>query len=403
MAKIGTSAKDDPHKRHCLSIPELVHLICKEVGCDDSDSRQSSTGPAVDVLWRDLDHIRPVLKCLPYNLLQHCPIPRSNRPSLGLGDLERPLIYSKRVRSLRVVLLERRCTASYAASLFMEMCALVPAHEIFPNLQHLQWSLDQYLSQDLYHLFVPTVTHLSLYPRFMSGVHGLRRGVPHELYAGLKVATISPHVYCPRHVSAFVQLLAQIENLGVSTLDPPALTHLSNLPRLEKLSLLDTKRIHADSQPLPFVGGFAALRHLTCDTLEFPTQFLNALHDSDLTRVKVITATPVTDTEAKAFFIALALHVAHGALEELCLLRETTTGDQPSSSAHDFQSDSDDGLEAQTLLCLVCFSNLRTIQVEVPVRFHVDDETMSALISSWPRLEALTFMSANQLRHLGKA
>ncbi|KAJ7893969.1 hypothetical protein B0H14DRAFT_2684343 [Mycena olivaceomarginata] len=384
MAKIGTSAKDDPHKRHCLSIPELVHLICKEVGCDDSDSRRRDlaalvrtcrifNGPAVDVLWRDLDHIRPVLKCLPYNLLQHCPIPRSNRPSLGLGDLERPLIYSKRVRSLRVVLLERRCTASYAASLFMEMCALVPAHEIFPNLQHLRWSLDQYLSQDLYHLFVPTVTHLSLYPRFMSGVHGLRA------------------------------LLAQIENLGVSTLDPPALTHLSNLPRLEKLSLLDTKRIHADSQPLPFVGGFAALRHLTCDTLEFATQFLNALHDSDLTRVQVITATPVTDTEAKAFFIALALHVAHGSLEELCLLRETTTGDQPSSSAHDFQSDSDDGLEAQTLLCLVCFSNLRTIQVEVPVRFHVDDETVSALISSWPRLEALTFTSANQLRHLGKA
>ncbi|KAJ7794483.1 hypothetical protein B0H14DRAFT_2922991, partial [Mycena olivaceomarginata] len=219
MAKIGTSAKDDPHKRHCLSIPELVHLICKEVGCDDSDSRR-----------RDLAALR------------------SNRPSLGLGDLERPLIYSKRVRSLRVVLLERRCTASYAASLFMEMCALTCNH-----------------------LFVPTVTHLCLYPRFMSGVHGLRRGVPHELYAGLKVATISPHVYCPRHVSAFVQLLAQIENLGVSTLDPPALTHLSNLPRLEKLSLLDTKRIHADSQPLPFVGGFAALRHLTCDTLEFAT------------------------------------------------------------------------------------------------------------------------------------
>lgn len=179
-----------------------------------------------------------------------------------------------------------------------------------------------------------------------------------------------------------MQLLAQIENLGVSTLDPPALTHLSNLPRLEKLSLLDTKRIHADSQPLPFVGGFAALRHLTCDTLEFATQFLNALHDSDLTRVQVITATPVTDTEAKAFFIALALHVAHGALEELCLLRETTTGDQPSSSAHEFQGDSQDGLEAQTLLCLVCFNNLRTIQVEVPVRFHVDDETMSALTSS---------------------
>ncbi|KAJ7837875.1 hypothetical protein B0H14DRAFT_3701628 [Mycena olivaceomarginata] len=302
-----------------------------------------------------------------------------NVSSLGLGDLERPLIYSKRVRSLRVVLLDRRCAASYAASLFTEMCALVPAHEIFPNLQHLRWSLDQYLSQDLYHLFVPTVTHLTLYPRFMSGVYGLRRGVPHELYAGLKVATISPHVYCPRHVSAFVQLLGTW-----------------------KLSLLDTKRIHADSQPLPFVGGFAALRHLTCDTLEFATQFLNAIHGSDLTRVQVITATPVTDTEATAFFIALALHVAHGALEELCLLRETTTGDQPSSSAHDFQSESEDGLEARTLLCLVCFSNLRTIQVEVPVRFHVDDETMSALTSSWPRLEALTFTSANQLRHLGK-
>ncbi|KAJ7686879.1 hypothetical protein B0H14DRAFT_3673810 [Mycena olivaceomarginata] len=121
-------------------------------------------GPAVDVLWRDLDYIRPVLKCLPYNLLQHCPVPRSKRLSLGLGDLERPLIYSKRVRSLRVVLLDRRCAASYAASLFTEMCALVPAHEIFPNLQHLRWSLDQYLSQDLYHLFVPTVTHLTLTP-----------------------------------------------------------------------------------------------------------------------------------------------------------------------------------------------------------------------------------------------
>jgi hypothetical protein len=54
-------------------------------------------------------------------------------------------------------------------------------------------------------------------------------------------------------------------------------------------------------------------------------EFLNALHDSDLTRVQVITVTPVTDTEATAFFIALALHVVHGALEELCLLRETTT------------------------------------------------------------------------------
>ncbi|KIJ65012.1 hypothetical protein HYDPIDRAFT_89220 [Hydnomerulius pinastri MD-312] len=95
--------------------------------------------PALNVLWRELDSLLPVISLFPNNLMK-----RARRPGLGLAkapnaeDWERVLAYGERVR--RVAYIES--SPSVSPSVFAIIADNRPVPYILPHLQQLIWRVD---------------------------------------------------------------------------------------------------------------------------------------------------------------------------------------------------------------------------------------------------------------------
>ncbi|OAX44434.1 hypothetical protein K503DRAFT_678944 [Rhizopogon vinicolor AM-OR11-026] len=95
--------------------------------------------PALNVLWRELDSLLPLISLFPNNLMK-----RSRRPGLGLAkppnaeDWSRVLAYGERVR--RIVYIES--SPSVSPSVFAVIAENRPVQYILPHLQQLIWRVD---------------------------------------------------------------------------------------------------------------------------------------------------------------------------------------------------------------------------------------------------------------------
>ncbi|KAF9229080.1 hypothetical protein BS17DRAFT_2509 [Gyrodon lividus] len=95
--------------------------------------------PALDVLWRELDSLLPLISLFPNNLMK-----RARRPGLGLAkppnveDWDRVLAYGERVRRIAYI----ESSPSVSLSVFTIIAENRPVPYILPHLQTLIWRAD---------------------------------------------------------------------------------------------------------------------------------------------------------------------------------------------------------------------------------------------------------------------
>ncbi|EPT04053.1 hypothetical protein FOMPIDRAFT_1114668 [Fomitopsis schrenkii] len=120
---------------------KLLETILDTPGGRRSLSRLARTckalsGPVIDILWRDLDSINPLLGLFPSTLLK-----RARRPGLGLAKNPEPedwaklLTYGERVRSISYV----ESSGSVSPTVFPVLEELRPKQWLLPNLTSLTW------------------------------------------------------------------------------------------------------------------------------------------------------------------------------------------------------------------------------------------------------------------------
>ncbi|KAI6031578.1 hypothetical protein BKA83DRAFT_393571 [Pisolithus microcarpus] len=124
--KLLDTIADSPSGRRSIS---RLARTCKAI-CE----------PALDVLWRELDSLLPLIALFPNNLLK-----RTRRPGLGLvkvpsaQDWDRLLEYGKRVRRITY---SEMSSAAISPTVFATINDHSPVPYILPNLQQLVWKVE---------------------------------------------------------------------------------------------------------------------------------------------------------------------------------------------------------------------------------------------------------------------
>ncbi|KAI6107506.1 hypothetical protein EDD16DRAFT_1838502 [Pisolithus croceorrhizus] len=108
--------------------------------------------PALDVLWRELDSLLPLIALFPNNLLK-----RTRRPGLGLAshsshpeDWDRLLEYGKRVRRITY----SETSSAISPAVFVTISDHSPVSYILPNLQQLVWKVESTAALEASTLFM---------------------------------------------------------------------------------------------------------------------------------------------------------------------------------------------------------------------------------------------------------
>jgi hypothetical protein len=405
----------------CLSIPEILAIICNElVPNDELDSVNNQnlaslaalartshifSELALNALWCSLPNLAPLLLCMPSDLLEEKQggrkrLVRPNTSSLSsflilicvLKFLRRSIVstdwprfdyHAKRVRSLGF--LHRRAHKITPDSKVLRALRLSrPLALLCPNLRHLNWGSTGYddvlVLEHIYSLIGPQICRLFLeIGKLDLAETSLIRSIP---------------VICPRitHLSLCVYYKDQPEesdhfsemiwetvccyelvdfwsNLPVNQ---RALLHLAGMPALQKLALDVSCSDDFMSLSLPQCA-FPALRDLEL-TDKTASAFLEALPSCKLEAIKFNFESDDVDLMAR-FFQALYERCSHQSLSRIDV---------------DFWPDfAQPGIEADMLQPLLSFVNLQDITITVQHLFRFDNNFVETAAKSWPRLRSL--------------
>ncbi|KAJ7608502.1 hypothetical protein DFH06DRAFT_191995 [Mycena polygramma] len=244
----------------CLTIPEIVAIICTDLCPSSPDFRrtlaalaitcQTFSGPALDCLWREQESVLPMLRCLPSTLVS---IDRAGkwkfaRPIQAV-DWERPLVYARRVKALSLGPQQGDVSALRDILHLLSVC--VPRGCLFPNLEQVLWN---YWTRLLYigMLLSPKLLGLTMLCTANSDNVSVLSTLA-DRCPSLKSLSIS-HPRRPgdqnyrnesyQTTSAAVCTLVGLESLTMGVPNVAALKHLAQLPSL--------KALHLNSIPVGF-------------------------------------------------------------------------------------------------------------------------------------------------------
>ncbi|KII86179.1 hypothetical protein PLICRDRAFT_280623 [Plicaturopsis crispa FD-325 SS-3] len=402
----------------CLRISDITSLVCSELL--DAHGRASLgdlarlartcralCDPALDILWRTLWSLNPLICTLPADLWESTEsenaygITRKDifflRP-IKDTDWTRFLLYARRVRVLNFddPSIGRAVNFRHAG-VPSALHVSAPALPLLPNLQVLALNEEEALVPHLGMLLHPELTSFScvysslldLPPRI-----SLLTSLP-VTCPGLTSLTVYSGCI-PKDEGPFIVALSGVVGAwrGLTQLDVPGLTssgiqYVAALPSLWSLTLRNLDLVDTQHARPPL--SFPSLRSIDicATTLPTCTAFLSLLppqHPS-LRAVKVRILTQ--DTPSKqfpAFFEALATHCAPLALQRIALgahWRRWHT--VPESGVIDTTA---------FLALLLPFHRLERLCVTVPSTVGFGDAEVRAMAKSWPRLRALVVSPA---------
>ncbi|KAI6118977.1 hypothetical protein EV401DRAFT_2057427 [Pisolithus croceorrhizus] len=319
--------------------------------------------PALDVLWRELDSLLPLVALFPNNLLK-----RTRRPGLGLAshsshpeDWDRLLEYGKRVR--RITYSEASSVISPAV--FATISDHSPVSYILPNLQQLIWKVENTAALEASTLFMN--------PELQSLVLEIGHRVPKlDAYLSKKLSLVAPGALSRQigHWAASLPALHSLELdltgrsvIAVEGFFDDIIPDTTSNSKIRKSSL----RLTGD---LRNGGVFADLQHvaLTGETANIAVQ---------LTSLELVIEDPpeMTDWQDLSFIICDRFG------QSLRSLRITATGSSRFSELVRSTSRAGDPtsrhLPLQYLTSLACLSTL------------FRDEDLQCLAKACPNLEML--------------
>ncbi|EDR12990.1 uncharacterized protein LACBIDRAFT_323876 [Laccaria bicolor S238N-H82] len=396
----------------CLLVPELFSLVC-EVLRPDYKTRpiqRSATlaslartcrafeGPALDVLWREIEGLRPLLCTMPPDIIEikakgwSTKVMCLRRPIL-LSDLTRLPSYAQRIRKFHV---DSKSFVDIEALQALSMATL-HMRPLLPNLEDLSWyyghstkQVEWSMLQCVYLFFSPNLTTLSITLSHISNgacapsiLSGLINSCP-----ALKELTF--HFPCDsngenqRAVSSVICQWSWLQSLTVNNLTQEALEHLATIPSLQRLSLISLKDLtRSYDQHLPIVtrnptSGYPALRGLSisCRTMDPAIALAQLLSSSPIEHLEIRVENVCHPRQWRELFHTISRHIYHPSLEQLTLLELDLIDLDPQEALY-----SDIGLEALTV-----FTNLQVVDIQPTFGIQLTSDTVNRLADVWPKL-----------------
>jgi hypothetical protein len=393
-----------------MSISELRWKIFELVSFGRPRSRNSTllalaltcksfTELALDLLWRKLDRLSPLIRCLPPSLwtlskeklvshkqLLHAEsvpiyLRQEFRRAMTIDDWSIFCKYNHRVQAFHIKFPGGPLVSTDVWRSLI--CAPFPL-PLLPNLTSLTWH--EYSSETfLYHIRL-FVTHKLTNLNISSPIDS-EFSLPQQ-----SILSCIP-MLCPS-VSHFIsnidsgdasitlQCWSHLISVKVGEISEAALLHLSNLPSLRVLHLrLHSIPISADTQKLLPRPAFRALQelHVTCDGLAPMDAFFEPL--SIAPKVLSFTIDVLEDSvfALPTFISHLSNACAHSALEDFCFsnIFQSDAGRIASISTAVFES-------------LCAFRNLRKLDFRSKhSNVPLDDVIFFQMAEAWPLLEVL--------------
>ncbi|EDR02354.1 uncharacterized protein LACBIDRAFT_332416 [Laccaria bicolor S238N-H82] len=402
----------------CLLVPELFGLVC-EVITDDwtftPPARRSATlaslartcrafeGPALDVLWREIEGLRPLLCTMPSDLFEIQA--KDSSPPVNLLCLRRPILLSDLTRLPSYAQRICKIQADFKYTHFridveaLQALSMATFHmrPLLPNLKDLWWyhgnttkEVEWSMLQCIYLFFSPKLTKLSivLFNTFDSAyppsiLSGLRNSCPalKELTFGFQPS--NPDEENRRGISSVICQWNWLQSLSVTDLTQEALEHFATIPSLRELSLGslgDLTRSYNQHSPIVVrnpTSGYPALQILSisCRTIDAAIAFAQLLSSSPVGHLQIKVAGPCFPRQWREFFDTIVHHIYHPSLEHLTL-RELGNALDPPEALH-----SDIGLEALTV-----FTNLEVVNIHPTYGIQLTSDTVNKLAYAWPKI-----------------
>ncbi|KAJ8592381.1 hypothetical protein M405DRAFT_931524 [Rhizopogon salebrosus TDB-379] len=370
-----------------MSIPELRREIFQLVDRKELRKKtllalavtcKSFTGPALDLLWRELDSFAPLIRCLPPSLWKLDKLELQFQRAMTSDDWSIFCKYNHRVHSLHM----KASPCGVSTEILIALGYPPFSLPLLPNLMSLTWDAPSGIFPYIRSFMTQTLTTLNIHARseFKFG--------PSEQSILSFIPTLCPSVSHFHFqddaelgdTSMALQCWSHLISVTTANISDAAILHLSKLPSLRVLNLgLHPTPITADTQQLLRHDVFCGLQELgvTCETRLAPVDaFFEAL---SIAPKKLSITYGVDSIGALPDSISRIRDAcAHSALEHLQV--------EVNEIEADFGANS---ISAATFGPLCAFWNLRSLDFESLYDVQLDDTTLIQMAKAWPLLEVL--------------
>ncbi|KAJ8593610.1 hypothetical protein M405DRAFT_785777 [Rhizopogon salebrosus TDB-379] len=389
-----------------MSISELRWKIFELIWASESMRKKtllalaltckSFTGPALDLLWRELDGLDPLIRCLPPSLWKIDKQELKFQRVMTLDDWSIFRKYSCRVSSLEMTYAPRAIRVGTDIWGALD-CPPFPL-PLLPNLTTLRWDapdeafpcIRSFVTQTLTTLIISTYyTTFSFGPcvqPILSCIPALCPSVSHVEFHGDEESGDEESGDAESgDASIALQSWSHLISVRTGSVSNAAILHLSNLPSLRKLYVgLCSTPIDADAQNLLRHPAFPALHTLDvrCNTLAPLDTFFDTFSLAPkILCIRVIDGWHSTE-HLPASMSRISNACAHSALEHLEIVDD------------EFGINFDASIGAAVFQPIYAFRNLRIFHFEVEPDVLLHDGTLMQMAEAWPLLEDLAILGA---------
>ncbi|KAJ7165914.1 hypothetical protein C8R46DRAFT_1096574 [Mycena filopes] len=383
---------DSPCRR-ALQINEIVRMICEESyrPTNLATTTKIFSDAALDVIWRDLGSLIPLVKCMPETVWEKKPGERGAaiyhlRRPITFTDLPRMLFYSKRVRRITVDS-GWRWNGTLHSDFLHALDLALPLAGFMPLLSNFSWVGKKHLSV-MRHFLGPQSRTIDL---------ALTKNV-----AGLSIlpylSSTCPHLSdvtldAPADTSSIGLISAAVCGwhhltiLSVPNLDKSAFLHVAQLPLLMELSLTSVERTVSLPHLPDFLSGstFPALAtlHVSCDTARFCSGLVRVISSGRLKALYIIPRSDWTTAAWQELHTTLRDHLNHNILDTLCV-EQVAGRTRPDDTPLYVLSD-------EAMRPLLAFKKLTSVIYQISPGLDVDDTFLEEMAVEWRRIQTLTF------------
>lgn len=377
----------------CLRIAELFDVICKQVlatGHQGSLAALCRTcrlfhEPALNVLYKSLESLRPLLFCIPtiFTIGNRITMLKEFR----LSDWQRMHYYAKRVHSLRVsdqeeVVIDKTILQALAIS------SLTPP--MFPHLKRLWWSGN---SADALPLLCSLV-NAKLEWLILHDMDPmlLPRVIPHITSSNSLRVACFPAKYSMRHIHSDVfQSWRNLQNLVCGLVNDATLYHLATSSKLTHLTIqVDETNDYSALMKLTDQPVFTALQGLDI-TATHTLHCIPILEIAELPSLHSLhihsTETGLTDVELHQCFCLISRHCTD--LRDL-RMKELQVSPPKFPVGYIITFDS--------LNTLFSLHHLEALHLDTTCTFSLNDKELGQLASTWLKLRVLELGTENGWR-----
>ncbi|KAJ7184631.1 hypothetical protein C8R46DRAFT_983752 [Mycena filopes] len=412
-----------------LDIPEILDLIIDHIGPVDHFLRRRDVtrnlaalartckafqSPASDALWIFQYNLVPVLRSFPDDIWDR---PSDEDPknhtflrfsrALEPVDWERPITVLRRIKTFRFIHPFDTERISLDVCETLRICC--PTATLFPNLREICWADERPSVAPVFSLFLaPRLYSIGLNPwlwktpgslSLLSSIGAKYPDLTELDLTGAYLTKLTRPVL--RSVLVLLSGLHRLASLDLPNTNAAILEHIAHLPCLKSLTLSElvplvsgSDDIVQTSEPL-----FPALQDLALwsTTPTLATNLIASAPHRALTSLGLIFETVLPDARSTArLYSTIAAHCAHSSLELLHVQDEWTRkhSDIPPDEEY-----ANFVVNSTTLRILFPFARLTNVILQTHHGFDLDDDVVSELARSWPRIEELK-VSSEADRHI---